>query len=409
MTLPLWFPPLAAVLLMQITGAFQSQAIWVLGPVLTRIAGVAPERIGELAGLVSLGSACFFMSGTPVLQRLGSLRALQLGAAIISASLILFFVPFWPTMMLAAFLVGIGYGPTAPAGSDVLARYTPPRHKGVMFSVKQAGAPFGGAVAGLMLPSLIEVIGWQAAIAVCALLGLIAIFLVQRIRRELDADRDPTVGVSLRTLLSPSTLRQPIVAIGLSPGLPLLTLAALCFAIIQGNLFSFGVTYLHDEIGLSLVEAGAASSVMLLTGMAGRVLMGFIADRTGSAIAVLKGIAVTSTLTTLAMSAIMPSWSYGAILAVCGVTGIAATTWNGVYLAEIARIAPKGRVGVATAGSVFFTFMGYTFGPMIFARAVSWVGAYGPVFAGVAGLGLVAGAALILAGRRVSTDASSAA
>ena len=389
---------------MQITGAFQSQAIWVLGPVLTRTAGVAPERIGELAGLVSLGSACFFMGGTPVLQRLGSLRALQLGAVVISVSLILFFLPFWPAMMLAAFLVGTGYGPTAPAGSDVLARYTPPQHKGVMFSIKQAGAPFGGAIAGLMLPSLTEIIGWRATLFVSALLGLVAIGLVQRVRRELDADRDATVALSLRTVLSFATLRQPIAAIGLSPGLPLLTLAALCFAIIQGNLFSFSVTYLHDEIGLDLVEAGAASSVMLLTGMAGRVLMGFIADRTGSAVAVLKGIAVTATLTTLAMSTITPAWSYGAILAVSGVTGVAATTWNGVYLAEIARIAPKGQVGVATAGSVFFTFMGYTFGPMIFAKTVSWVGAYGPVFAGIAGLGLVAGLALILAGRQAAAS-----
>lgn len=385
---------------MQIVAAFQSQSIWVLAPILTHMAGVTPERVGELAGLVSLGSAWFFLSGHPILQRLGSLRALQLGALMASASLMIFFAPWWPAMMLAALLVGIGYGPTTPAGSDVLARYTPPRHKSAMFSIKQAGAPLGGAIAGLSLPTIAAVIGWQFALAATALIGLVAILVVQRVRRELDADRDDSVALSARILMSPANLRQPVEALALSPGLPLLTVASFCLAAIQGNLFSFGVTYLTDEIGLTLVQAGAASSAMLFTGMFGRVLMGWIADRIGSAITVLKTLAVTATLSTLMLSTIRPGWSYAAIVAVFAVTGIAATTWNGVFLAEVARIAPKGKVGMATAGSAFFTFLAYTSGPFIFAKAVSLVGAYGPVFTGVAGLGVLAGIALILAGRR---------
>lgn len=400
MALPPWLPPLAAVLLMQIVAAFQSQSIWVLAPILTHMAGVTPERVGELAGLVSLGSAWFFLSGHPILQRLGSLRTLQLGALMASASLMIFFAPWWPAMMLAALLVGVGYGPTTPAGSDVLARYTPPRHKSAMFSIKQAGAPLGGAIAGLSLPTIAAVIGWQYALAATALIGLVAILVVQRVRRELDADRDDSVALSARILMSPANLMQPVEALALSPGLPLLTVASFCLAAIQGNLFSFGVTYLTDEIGLTLVQAGAASSAMLFTGMFGRVLMGWIADRVGSAITVLKTLAVTATLSTLMLSTIRPGWSYAAIVAVFAVTGIAATTWNGVFLAEVARIAPKGKVGMATAGSAFFTFLAYTSGPFIFAKAVSLVGAYGPVFTGVAGLGVLAGIALILAGRR---------
>ena len=400
MALPPWLPPLAAVVLMQIVAAFQSQSIWVLAPVLTHVAGVAPERVGELAGLTSLGSAWFFLSGTPILQRLGSLRALQAGAVLASASLLVFFAPWWPAMMLAALLVGIGYGPTTPAGSDVLARYTPPRHKSAMFSIKQAGAPLGGAVAGLLLPTVVILIGWQVALIATALLGLLAIVLVQRVRREMDADRDQNVALSARMLVSPANLRQPVQALALSPRLPLLTLASFCLAAIQGNLFSFGVTYLTDEIGLTLIQAGAASSAMLLAGMVGRVLMGWVADRTGSAIGVLTTLSVTATLSTLALSTIGPDWSYGAIVATFALTGIAATTWNGVFLAEVARIAPRGKVGVATAGTAFFTFMAYTAGPFVFAEAVHLVGAYGPVFAGTAGLGLLAGLSLVLASRR---------
>lgn len=398
MALPPWLPPLAAVVLMQIVAAFQSQSIWVLAPILTRAAGVAPERVGELAGLISFGSAWFFLSGNPILARLGSLRALQTGAILASASLMLFFFPYWPAMMAAALILGIGYGPTTPAGSDVLARYTPERHKSAMFSIKQAGAPLGGALAGLSLPIVSELVGWHVALILTAILGIIAIVIVQSVRRELDADRDQSVVLSLRMLLSPANLTEPFRTVWRTPSLPLLTLASFCLAAIQGNLFSFAVTYLTDEIGLNLVQAGAASSAMLISGMAGRILMGWLADRLGSAIAVLRVLAFTAAGATFMMSTIDRSWSYGAIVALFGATGILATTWNGVFLAEVARIAPKGKIGVATAGSAFITFLAYSFGPMIFAKSVSAVGAYGPVYAGVSMLGLVAAVALLIAG-----------
>jgi hypothetical protein len=93
-------------------------------------------------------------------------------------------------------------------------------------------------------------------------------------------------------------------------------------------------------------------------------------------------------------------WSYPAIVAVFACAGFFATTWNGVFLAEVARIAPKGQIGTATAGSAFITFIAYFSGPFIFAKMVSAIGAYGPVFAGLAMLGLVAAAALFVAGRR---------
>jgi len=400
MTLPLWVPPLSAVLLMQVVAAFQSQSISVVGPVLTHLADVAPERIGELTGLVSLGSAWFFLSGNPLMQRLGSLRTLQLGAMLASVCLLAFFVPSWPLMMLAALLLGVGYAPTAPAGSDVLARYTPPQHRTAMFSIKQAGAPLGGAIGGLLLPSAVDLLGWPTALVVTALAGLVAALAVQRLRCALDADRDRSLVLSARMLVSPANLSQPVRALALAPRLPLLTSASFCFAAIQGNLFAFGVTFLNHEIGLTLVQAGVAASTMLLTGMVGRVVMGWIADRLGSALSVLRVLAVGATLTALAFATIAPSWSYAAILAVFAAGGVAATTWNGVFLAEVARIAPPGKVGVATAGSAFITFLAYTFGPMIFGRVVSAVGAYGPVFAGIAVLGLVALATLIVAERR---------
>ena len=63
----------------------------------------------------------------------------------------------------------------------------------------------------------------------------------------------------------------------------------------------------------------------------------------------------------------------------------------------------KRKVGVATAGSAFITFLAYSFGPVAFAKGVSLTGAYGPVYAFVSALGLVAAAALLIVGRRPRT------
>jgi hypothetical protein len=48
-------------------------------------------------------------------------------------------------MALGALLVGFGYGPITPAGSDLLKRITPARLQPVAFSVKQAAVADGGA------------------------------------------------------------------------------------------------------------------------------------------------------------------------------------------------------------------------------------------------------------------------
>mgnify|MGYP003347142796 CR=1 FL=1 len=59
-----------------------------------------------------------------------------------------FLVPALVTSALyTALLLGIGYGPMPPAGSRILAATAPKQHRSLIFSIKQAGAPAGGAIA----------------------------------------------------------------------------------------------------------------------------------------------------------------------------------------------------------------------------------------------------------------------
>jgi hypothetical protein len=82
------------------------------------------------------------------------------------------------------------------------------------------------------------------------------------------------------------------------------------------------------------------------------------------------------------------------IMAAGVLAGVASISWNGVYLAEVARAAPPGKIGDATAGSTFFTFIGYVIAPAIFAEAVRFTGSYALCFAGLAILPAISLAAL---------------
>jgi hypothetical protein len=47
--------------------------------------------------------------------------------------------------------------------------------------------------------------------------------------------------------------------------------------------------------------------------------------------------------------------------------GVTASGWNGVFLAEVARLAPEGRVGEATGAVLMFGFAGLVLGPLVMA------------------------------------------
>src|SRR5579875_2280993 len=154
MRLPPWVQALGATLLMQTSASFMGQAVPTVGPLLTRATGLAPERIGNLASLNYLGTVLFLACGGPILARLGPVRTLQVGAAIAAFALALAAIGWWPILVAAGLALGIGYGPSPPAGSRILARSSPPEHRTLIFSVKQAGAPAGGALAGLIVAPL---------------------------------------------------------------------------------------------------------------------------------------------------------------------------------------------------------------------------------------------------------------
>jgi len=402
----LWFWALAAAVLMQTLTAFLTRIFPVMGPALTSAAGVPAEYIGYLAAMNSVGTMWYLVAACDLLPRLGPLRSLQLGTVIGIGGLLFALVGTWWALLLASLLIGFGYGPSPTAGSEVLMRYAPPKHRSLVFSVKQSGVPLGGAIAGLLVPVLLAIAGWKGACVASAVLVLAMTVLVEPLRARIDRARDRRRTLRLRDLFDPRMLGTPFRALSHDRPLLLTATASVCFAAVQGSLFAFFVTYLIFRLDVSLAVAGIAFSIMQLAGVGGRLMAGWAADRVRSARRVLIGLGAASSLAIVTIALISASWPGWSIQLVAALAGVASTSWNGVFMAEVSQLAPDGRVGAVTAAATFFTFVGYVIGPAAFGWALTQGIAYTSAFALLAVVPLCGVGAIALATRGVAHAAS---
>lgn len=386
---PAWVPALAITMVMQTMAAFLGRIFPVIGPELTAAAGVSPEKIGLLSGLTAAGSMWFLAGGSLPLTYFGPVRLLQMGALVGSLGVLASVTAWWPLLLVAAFVIGAGYGPSPPAGSEILTRNAPKGRRSLIMSIKQSGVPLGGALAGLIVPPVAAFAGWRMGLVVAAALPLLAVLAVQPWRARLDAQRDVSRPPTAANLLSLANLTAPFSVIRGNRAMLMVAAAGFCFACVQGCLLTFFVTQLTMEIGYSLAIAGAAFSAMQFSGTFARVLMGWIADRIGGARALIA-LACASSVMVFLVSTIAPGWPLWTVTLLGLAVGTTSTSWNGVYLAEIARLAPEGRIGDATAGSTILTFGGYLVAPIVFSLAVPIVGRYGTCFVALAGIALLA-------------------
>ena len=362
-----WLQPLLAILGLQITAAYLTRVIPTIAPVLAANLNWPETAIGYLAGLTTIGSIGFLMGGAPLIKKLGPIRVLQWGIVGGGAGLLVILIPHWGFAAIAALVLGLGYGPSVPAGNDVLHRTAPPQHRSLIFSIKQAGVPLAGVIAGLTLPAMTEAFGWRVTIVCSAVLVVLTVIAVQPARRAIDASRDPLYPAGLRAILSPANLVRPLATLRESDALLRLSWVGTCFAVAQGSWFAFLVTYGVSALGLSLGAAGLMFAVMQATGICGRMLLGFAADRVGSATLTLSLVAFASAATSLTLVFADASWPFWLLIAIAGIGGVTVSSWNGMQLAEIARLAPRARVAEALAGSTIVIFIGYVVGPAIFA------------------------------------------
>jgi MFS family permease len=283
----------------------------------------------------------------------------QIAATAIGLSLLIIAIPHVVALFVGSLGLGIAYGMTNPAASHLMMKIASPTNRNLIFSVKQTGQPLGGVVAGLMAPPIAIAFGWQWSLMAGAFLALSTVLLIQPLRAKLDGDRDPTTkfrGAVFKDVSLVLRIRE----------LRLLALAALTFSGVQLALMTFAVTMLVEDVKFDLVLAGVGLAVIQIAGVVGRLGWGVIADRNGDGRKTLlfaQSLSVVAAVATVFLSDSMP------LVAVFGILflfGMSAVGWNGVFMAEIGRLAPEGKIGSATGGVLVPTFIGVMMGPLVF-------------------------------------------
>ena len=355
-----------------------------LAPEIAPHLGVTAGTVGLQISLVYAGAMITSAMGGSLTRRVGACRASQFALLSIGVGVALACVGSLIAFAFGSVLIGLGYGMINPAASHLLMRFSPPENRTLIFSIKQTGVPLGGVLAGATAPALALAIGWRGAFACMALLALVVALWLQSRRSLWDADRDP--GARL--------VRSPLDDLRLvwsSRPLRFLSLAGLCFASIQLCLSAFTVTLLVTDMGMGILSAGLVMSAIQICGVAGRVSWGWVGDARQSGTEALVMATLVTIAGALATTFMSPSWPIPVVVVVLCATGFSALGWNGVYLAEVARLAPGDAVARASGGSLFFTFSGVLMGPPAFSALHGVFGSYHRVFfllAMVAGVGM---------------------
>jgi MFS family permease len=361
----------------------------VLAPAAQAAVGVPASAVGVVTALIYVSATFGALLSAGTIGRNGPMRVSQVSLALCGIGIALIGTAQLAFIALGALVIGFGYGAVTPSSSAILADRAPPNLRAFIFSLKQTGVPIGGVLAGALVPPMIGLTGWQgaafAAGAVCVLLAA----ALQPMREGIDRgsrapDRSPRASLiePLHLVLSHAPLRE-------------LSIASFTYSGMQMCLGSFLVVFLHDHAGHSLSVAGAVLATAMAAGIAGRIFWGVVADRGVRPRTLLGVLGVAMSVAAFATAQISPAWPVLAVAAVSLVYGGTAVGWNGVYLSEIARIAPAGRAASATGASIAMTYAGVVSMPALFWLIVQLSGSYAAAFVAAGCLTLWRGARLL--------------
>lgn len=377
-------PSLFATFSVQTLAAMAMFGVSVVAPVAAPEIGVDPALIGTFTAMAYASGLIVGLLTGVLADRFGAIRICQLtmGFALLGCLLLVISTPL--AALASAVALGLCYGPVNPVSTHILARVVPERSRAFYFSVKQTGMPVGAALAGVILPLIVALYDWRAAIVFVGLLAVVVAVFIQPLRRPLDAARDPSLKIRLGNLF------QPLALAWKTPKLRSLGLMGYVYSGCQVSITAIYVVYLTAELSLSLTMAGLLYTGMQAAAVVGRLFWGAIADRLFPADHLLVWIGLATGVFSIIVGMFTPAWSLWLVGGCSLLLGITSSGWNGLFFSELVKHAPPGRTGDAAGGLQFATLLGVSTLPGAFGVLVTTTGSYFIAF-------VAAAAAVVLA------------
>jgi predicted MFS family arabinose efflux permease len=359
----------AATTAAQVAGAMGAAVFPIIAPELARTLGVEVSLIGYQMSLIYGAAMLGSMSFAWMVARYGGCRTTQIGMACCAVGLAAGFHSSIAALMVTSVLIGLSMSINLPAAAHLLFRFSPPQHRNFIFSLKQTGVPLAWALMALIAPAVTLTWGWRWALALVLVAALATLLAMQPVREHWDDDRRPDLPVRARVF-------EGVQLVWRMPALRWLCVAAFCMAFVQLCVSTFTVIMLVEEVDYTLIEAGLMLSVAQIAGVMGRIVWGWLADRTHDSLRVLQWLSAGMLVCCMAIIFLQPDWPVLMTALLFALFGATAIGWNGLYTAEVARRSPPGQVSIATGGAMVWNFGGILAGPTTFTLVYQLLGNY---------------------------------
>jgi Major Facilitator Superfamily len=326
--------------------------------------GLPVAQLGWLNAIIfALGAAGAARAGV-LCKRWGSVRvAAACVLCVVLASLLMCLptnLAIWP----AAVLLGLAFGPETPASSASLVRVCTPAQRNWVIALRQTGNQWGAIAASLCLPPLL-IHQRTTAFGLIALLSLLlfAYLLRSRLRsiNSIPYEDAATSATFLHTLAEQWKTR----------GMPALLALSASYAAMQIAINGFAFSFLVRTLAFTPAMAGALLATAQGAGLLARIVLSAWARRASSTATALGciGPGIALSITTLSL---LPSQAPGvppslAIFGLMFVAGFLVSGWNGLLLAELARLAGPARTAAWTGATMSVSYAGLVAAPLLFA------------------------------------------
>jgi MFS family permease len=353
--LPSLGPALAA---MTGTQALVALALFAPGVLAPRL-GLSVGDVSRFAATVfAVGMATSFYGGR-LADRFGACRVAAFCAFAVAAGMLCAATSSsTPVLIAAGVLVGLAFGPETPASSNLLGRLARPEQRPLIFSVRQTGNQIGAVVGSLTLP-VIAGIAPELGYLLIAALAVAAMLMLLWLSKRYDL-LTTAVGTPAPRGVRPSfaDLDRRLVA---------LATLSVAFSAMQLALNAYFVTHGVTALQLNHVTAGILLAVAQVGGLVGRLLWGQVATTWASPGSVLAGLGIGMSISAITVALLASALPTPALYVLAFAFGLTASGWNGVFLAEVARLAPAGRVAETTGAVLTASYGGLLLAPLVIA------------------------------------------
>jgi MFS transporter, NNP family, nitrate/nitrite transporter len=345
-----------------------------LGAFIGEDLGLSASAKGLLVAIPLLAAAFFRVLLGALGDRFGPRRVGLISMTVVLAPLLY----GWLAADAYGELLGVGLllgvaGASFAISLPLASRWYPPEHQGLAMGIAGAGNS-GTVITTLAAPRLAEAYGWQAVFGLALVPVALALVAFAVLAKEPPAPRQPLTLARARRVLAERDAWR------------LCGLYAVTFGGFVG-LASFLPILLHDQYGLSKVDAASVTAAGAALGSLLRPLGGRLADRAGG-LAVLTSVYGVAAALLLFVSGLPPTAAASvAFVVTMGTLGVG----NGAVF-QLVGLRFAERIGVLTGLVGAAGGLGGFFLPSILGVLRDATGSYGPGLALVAG---VAAAALL--------------